>query len=98
MLVLLQTLLLGPCLQLATQRVGAIKEGKSVSDYAAKLIDGSESKEVLKPLIDEEVKAAKDAGLNFNCCAFIWLFDVGVTQQSSSAGKYRTPMGVVRTA
>ncbi|KAL7542501.1 hypothetical protein ACHAXR_011829 [Thalassiosira sp. AJA248-18] len=91
---LMETLLLGPCLQLAKERVEAIKEGRSVDKYYKSLEEGTETKETIKPKIDEEVKAAKEAGLNFNACCFIWLFDVGVTQESSSAGKHRPPIGV----
>jgi len=74
--------------------VEAIKEGKSVAKYFESLEDGTGTKQTIKPKIDEEMKAAKEAGLNFNVLCYIWLFDVGVTQQSASAGKHRTPMGV----
>ena len=77
---MMETLLLGPCLQLAEKRVEAIKGGKSVAKYFDSLEDGTETKETIKPKIDEEVKAAKEAGLNFNVLCFIWLFDVEVTQ------------------
>ena len=93
---MMETLLLGPCLRLAEKRVEAIKEGKIIAKHYESLEDDTETKETAKPKIDEEVKFAKGAGLNFNVLCFIWLFNVGVTQQqqSASAGKYRTPMGV----
>eukprot|EP00984_Skeletonema_dohrnii_P012712 scaffold5190_cov92-Skeletonema_dohrnii-CCMP3373.AAC.2 len=81
---LLEDLLLNKCPQLAAQRVKAIGEGKSVVKYLEKLLDGTETKEAIKPKIDEEVKAAMEAGLNFNVLSFLWLFDVGVTEQSAS--------------
>ena len=74
----------GKCPQLAEQRVKAIREGKSVVKYVEKLLDGTETKDAIKPKIDEEVKAAMEAGLNFNVLCFLWLFDVGVTEQSAS--------------
>ena len=45
----------------------------SVSKYYESLLDGTETKEVVKPKIDEEVKAAKESGLNFNVLCFMWL-------------------------
>jgi len=59
-------LLTGPCGQLASNRVTAIKEGRSVSSYFESLADGSEDKESVKEKIDDEIKSALDAGLNFN--------------------------------
>jgi len=81
---MMENLLLNKCPQLAAQRVKAIGEGKSVVKYLEKLLDGTETKEAIKPKIDEEVKAAMEAGLNFNVLSFLWLFDVGVTEQSAS--------------
>mmetsp|Transcript_18695 Transcript_18695/g.40471 ORF Transcript_18695/g.40471 Transcript_18695/m.40471 type:complete len:1753 (+) Transcript_18695:126-5384(+) len=91
---MMEKLLIGPCLRLAEKRVEAIKEGKSVAKYYESLENGTASKETIKPKIDEEVRAAKEVGLNFNVLCFVWLFDVGVTQQSESAGIRRVPMGV----
>jgi|SaaInl74LU_5_DNA_1037368.scaffolds.fasta_scaffold03025_5 hypothetical protein len=59
-------LLTGPCGQLTSNRVTAIKEGRSVSAYFESLADGSEDKESVKEKIDDEIKSALDAGLNFN--------------------------------
>jgi hypothetical protein len=59
-------LLTGPCGQLASNRVIAIKEVRSVSTYFESLADGSEDKESVKEKIDLELKSAVDAGLNFN--------------------------------
>lgn len=91
---MMASLLLGPCARLADHRVDAIREGKSVSKYWESLENGSESKETVKPKIDAEVQAAKDAGLNFHVLCNIWLYDVGVTQGSSEAGRSGTPMNV----
>ena len=74
----MESLLLGPCLQLAEQRISAIRDGKSVAKYVESLENGTESKETIKPKIDEEVNSAKEAGLNFHVLCFIWLFDVGL--------------------
>ena len=81
---MMEKLLLHRCLHLAEQRVKAIGEGKNVVKYLDKLADGTETKETLKPKIDEEVKSAMEAGLNFNVLCFLWLFDVGVTEVSAS--------------
>jgi hypothetical protein len=81
---MMEELLVHKCPQLAEQRVKAIGEGKSVVKYLEKLMDGTETKEVIKPKIDEEVKAAMEAGLDFNVLCFLWLFDVGITEQSAS--------------
>jgi hypothetical protein len=81
---MMEKLLRDRCLHLAEQRVKAIGEGKSVVKYLDKLADGTETKETLKPKIDEEVKSAMEAGLNFNVLCFLWLFDVGVTEVSAS--------------
>ncbi len=82
--IMMQTLLVKKCPQLAEQRVQAIRDGKSVAKYFENLLNGTETKEAVKPKIDEEVKAATEAGLNFNVLCFLWLFDVGVTEQSAS--------------
>lgn len=84
---MMKKLLVDKCPQLAEQRVKAIKEGRSVVKYFEKLTDGTEMKESIKPKIDEEVKAAMEAGLNFNVLCFLWLFDVGITEQSTSGEK-----------
>jgi len=91
---MMETLLLGPCLRLAEARVEAIKLGRSCINYVKSLEDGTETKETIKPKIDKEVKAAKEAGLNFNVLCFIWLYDVGVTQESAKRGKFRDQLSV----
>jgi hypothetical protein len=91
---MMERLLLGPCMQLAEKRVEAIKEGKSVAKFCEFLENGTEPKEVVKPKIDEEVKVAKDNGLNFHVLCCIWLFEVGITKSTAKAGKYRPPIGV----
>lgn len=92
---MMEILLLGPCIQLAGNRVKAIKEGKSVAKYCESLENGDASKAEVKVLIDEQVKCAKDVGLNFNVLCFVWLFDVGITKKTSNGGqRVRTPMGV----
>lgn len=69
-------LLTGPCQQLTSSRVTAIKDGRSVSEYFESLAGGLEDKESMKEKIGDEIKAALDAGLNFNVsyslykCAF----------------------------
>lgn len=59
-------LLTGPCQALASSRVSAIKDGRSVSAYFESLVGGSEDKESVKEKIDLEIKSALDAGMNFN--------------------------------
>lgn len=59
-------LLTGPCQQLTSSRVTAIKDGRSVSEYFESLAGGLEDKESMKQKIDDEIKSALDAGLNFN--------------------------------
>ena len=59
-------LLTGPCQKLASSRVTAIKEGRSVSAYFESLAGGLEDKESVKEKIDLEIKSALDAGMNFN--------------------------------
>ena len=81
---MMEELLVKKCPQLAEQRVKAISDGKSVAKHLQNLMDGTETKEVIKPKIDEEVKAAIEAGLNFHVLCFIWLFDVGITEESAS--------------
>lgn len=94
---MMQNLLLGPCLELAEKRVEAIKNGKSVSEYCELLDSGTETKEIIKPKIDDEVKAAKDAGLNFHVLCCIWLYEVGLEEHTVKAGKfYRPPIGVAK--
>lgn len=75
----LMNLLTGRLRRLAHDRVHAIKQGKSIASYMELLESGTESKETVKLKIDEELKAAKDAGLNFNVLCNFWLYDVGVT-------------------
>ncbi len=59
-------LLTGPCEKLTSSRVTAIKGGRSVSEYFESLAGGLEDKESIKLKIDDEIKSALDAGLNFN--------------------------------
>ncbi len=59
-------LLTGPCGKLTSSRVTAIKDGRSVSEYFEALAGGLEDKESMKQKIDDEIKSALDAGLNFN--------------------------------
>mmetsp|Transcript_7268 Transcript_7268/g.11437 ORF Transcript_7268/g.11437 Transcript_7268/m.11437 type:complete len:1695 (-) Transcript_7268:113-5197(-) len=97
-------LLTGPCEKLTSSRVTAIKDGRSVSEYFESLAGGLEDKESIKLKIDDEIKSALDAGLNFNVLCNIWLFDVGVSQnellkESEVEGKKRksrTPFGVAK--
>jgi hypothetical protein len=91
---MMESLLLGPCMKLTETRVEAIKGGRSVAMYCDSLENGTELKESIKPKIDEEVKAAKDEGLNFHVLCYIWLFEVGITKETSKPGKYRPPIGV----
>lgn len=79
----MKDLLLGPGLALGEQRVAAIQQGKSIAKYLQSLEDGSETAESVKAKIDEEVKDAKEVGLNVNMLFFLWLFDVGITKESS---------------
>ncbi|KAL7553446.1 hypothetical protein ACHAWF_017186 [Thalassiosira exigua] len=71
-------LLTGCCHRLACNRVHAIRDGKSIAGYMEQLEKGIESKETIKPKIDEQLKLAKEAGLNINVLSNIWLYDVGV--------------------
>lgn len=72
-------LLTGPCQALASSRVSAIKDGRSVSAYFESLVGGTEDKESVKEKIDLEIKSALDAGMNFNVslyfeCVFLCIF------------------------
>ena len=69
-------LLTGPAKRFAQDRVRAIKNDRSVAGYMTSLESGTESKEVIKPKIDEELKAAKEAGLNFNVLCNLWLCEL----------------------
>ena len=80
---MMESLLLGPCVKLTETRVEAIKGVRSVAMYCDSLENGTELKESIKPKIDEEVKAAKDEGLNFHVLCYIWLFEVGITNISA---------------
>ena len=66
-------LLAGPCRRLASDRVHAIRDGKSVAAFLESMRNGTESKEDIKPMVDEELRKAKEAGLNFNALCNIWL-------------------------
>ena len=79
---MMKDLLLGPCLQLATDRVAAIKDGRSVIKYMTDLKDGTEEKGVIKAKMDAEVDAAKERGLNFHVLCTIWLYEVGISERS----------------
>jgi len=74
-------LLTGSCRRLAQDRVHAIKAGRSIPSYMELLASETEKDtiDIVRRKIDEEVKAAKEAGLNFNVLCNIWLYDVGVT-------------------
>jgi hypothetical protein len=52
--------------RLARNRLDAIREGRSISAYVKALNEGTETMETVKPKIDAEITAAKEAGLNFN--------------------------------
>lgn len=91
---MMESLLARPCKRLAENRIEAIKQGRNVAKYCESLQNGTETKEVIKPKIDEEVQAAKDAGLNFHALCFIWLFDVGVTRETCKAGRFRAAINV----
>ena len=79
---MMKDLLLGPCLQLATDRVAAIKDGRSVIKYMTDLKDGTEEKGVIKAKMDAEIDAAKERGLNFHVLCTIWLYEVGISERS----------------
>ena len=87
----MKELLGGPCLQLASKRVEAIKDDRSVAKYFKQLFDGTGDKEVLKPKIDQELSASKEVGLNFHVLCYLWLYEVGVTQETAQPGKFRRP-------
>jgi len=89
-------LLTGPCQKLASSRVTAIKEGRSVSAYFESLAGGLEDKESVKEKIDLEIKSALDAGMNFNVLCNIWLYDVGGSQEVLNEGNARNPFGVAK--
>lgn len=91
---MMESLLAHPCKRLAESRIEAIKQDRNVSKLCESLQNGTETKEVIKPKIDEQVQAAKDNGLNFHVLCFIWLFDVGVTRETCKAGRFRESMGV----
>ena len=90
---MMEKLLLGPCLQLATSRVEACKDNRGIPTLFDNIANGGDKDEI-RPKIDEEVKSAKEKGLNFHVLCFIWLFEVGVTQQTSEGSKYRAPINV----
>jgi hypothetical protein len=41
------------------------------------------SMDSIKTKIDAEIKAAKEAGLNFNMICHMWLFDIGIENEDS---------------
>lgn len=49
------------------------------------LRNGTESKETVKSKINEELKSAKESGLNINVLSNIWLYDVGVMQTDKNS-------------
>ncbi|KAL7535756.1 hypothetical protein ACHAXR_006716, partial [Thalassiosira sp. AJA248-18] len=75
---LMYNLFTGRLKRLAHDRVHAIKDGRSIAGYMDSLANGTETKESVKPMIDEELTKAKEAGLNFNVLCNFWLYDVGV--------------------
>ncbi|KAL7545543.1 hypothetical protein ACHAWF_008893 [Thalassiosira exigua] len=75
----------GCCNSLAHNRIHAIRDGKSVAGYMEQLENGTETKETIKPKIDEELKLAKESGLNINVLSNIWLYDVGVMHTEKGA-------------
>mmetsp|Transcript_20487 Transcript_20487/g.41163 ORF Transcript_20487/g.41163 Transcript_20487/m.41163 type:complete len:1688 (+) Transcript_20487:177-5240(+) len=77
-------LLTGPCKRLADNRVAAIRDGRNVARYLESLANGSETPESVKPKITDELSAAKEAGINLNVLANIWLFDVGVIDNGTT--------------
>lgn len=70
--------------RLAENRLEAIKDGRSIRSIIDSANDGV-SMEIIKGKIDEEIQAAKEAGLNFNMICHMWLFDVGVQNDDTSS-------------
>lgn len=70
--------------RLAKNRLEAIKDGRSIRSIIDSANDGV-SMEIIKGKIDEEIQAAKEAGLNFNMICHMWLFDVGVQNDDTSS-------------
>lgn len=79
-------LLTGPCKRLADSRVASIRDGRNVARFLESLANGSETPESIKPKITDEISAAKEAGLNLNVLANIWLFDVGIINDGTFFG------------
>jgi hypothetical protein len=71
--------------RLATDRLNAIRDGRSIRSITNSANDGV-SMETIKAKIDAEIKAAKESGLNFNIVCHLWLFDVGI--ESEDTGGY----------
>jgi hypothetical protein len=59
-------LLTRSCESLARNRYAAIKDGRSIDALLKAASDGTETMESIKPKIDAEIAAAKEAGLRFN--------------------------------
>jgi hypothetical protein len=70
---MIYNLLTGRCRRLAEDRVHAIKDGRSVVSYMEALANGTEHSEAIKANLDDELKRAKEAGLNFNVLCNFWL-------------------------
>ena len=66
------------CSNLTQDRVHAIKDGRSVFRYMKSLKDGEEDAANVIPKMNEEVKTAKEAGLNFNMLATLFLCELYV--------------------
>ena len=81
---MMKDLLLGPCMNLAASRVAAIKDDRSIVNYMTQICEAPEEKDAIKAKMDVEVDAAKERGLNFHALCYIWLYEVGITQQSES--------------
>ena len=66
-------LLSGRCNGLAQNRVHAINDKRSITHHLESLANGTETKDTIKTKVKEEVKTAKEAGLNFNVLCNFWL-------------------------
>ena len=72
-MMLFQLLTGSRCSNFTQDRVHAIKDGRSVFRYLKSIKDEEEDAATVLPKIDEEVKTSKEAGLNFNMLAQLWL-------------------------
>jgi len=78
------------------KRVEAIKNGKGLHQLMQSLEDGDCTQEECLTQLNEQVEESKSMGLNFNAVARLFLYDVGVTLESSSATKSRPPINVAK--